>query len=141
MFARSLFRVRSLFVMLVAMIFAVAAYGFAASNTVEVSGAGDGAGVISGYSVTGIRYTLGSPDPSQITAVEFTLSTTSGAVIPANAHVQFGTYNAGPPATLTTPSAWFTCPPTEARGSTFKCTGITGVLVAPSTGLRVVAAQ
>jgi hypothetical protein len=50
------------------------AYASAASNTVSASKAGDGAGVISGYSVNTIHYNLNATNPGTIDSVTFTLN-------------------------------------------------------------------
>lgn len=65
---------RILFVLLIAMIFATAVYGFAAANTVPDSGAGDGAGEISGYTVSKIQYTLNEENPQILSQVMFAIS-------------------------------------------------------------------
>ena len=65
---------RILFVLLIAMIFATAVYGFAAANTVPDSGAGDGAGKISGYTVSKIQYTLNEDNPQLLSQVMFAIS-------------------------------------------------------------------
>ena len=65
---------RILFVLLIAMIFATAVYGFAAANTVPDSGAGDGAGKISGYTVSKIQYTLNKENPQLLSQVMFAIS-------------------------------------------------------------------
>lgn len=62
-----------LFVVLVATMLAVSAYAFAAANTVPTTKAGDGAGVISGYTVSNVGYTLNTSDPSVLDAVTLTL--------------------------------------------------------------------
>ena len=64
---------RTLGVGLAATILAAGAYAYTASNTVQLSRAGDGAGVISGYSVTAVQYTLDATDPTLIDKVGFTL--------------------------------------------------------------------
>jgi hypothetical protein len=57
-------------------VLALAAFGFAAANTVPESGAGDGSGDISGYTVSNIHYTLAGAD---IDIVSFDLVPTAGA--------------------------------------------------------------
>ncbi len=64
----------ALFVLLVGAI-----YGFAASNTVPASKAGDGEGGVSGYTVTNVKYNLGT-DPSTISSVEFDLDAAATTV-------------------------------------------------------------
>ena len=51
-------------------IVAAATLGFAASNTVDPSNAGDGSGAVSGYTVTNIHYTLGA-NPATTSQVSF----------------------------------------------------------------------
>jgi hypothetical protein len=51
----------------------VFASAFAAANTVPATKAGDGAGVISGYTVTNVKYTLNGTNPRNIDDVKFDL--------------------------------------------------------------------
>jgi hypothetical protein len=60
--------------LLAVMVLTMAVYGFAASNTVPASNAGDGSNTISGYTVSDIHYELNGTDPSLIDAVEFNIS-------------------------------------------------------------------
>lgn len=53
---------------------AITTIGFAATNTVPASNAGDGQAAISGYTVTNVHYTLDTTSPSNVTQVSFTLS-------------------------------------------------------------------
>ncbi len=70
-----MFRSSKLFVIVLAvLVFATAAYAFAASNTVPSSYAGEGSSAISGYTVTNLAYTLNAATSSNIDAVTFTLS-------------------------------------------------------------------
>jgi hypothetical protein len=46
---------------------------FTASNTVPESRAGDGARQVSGYTVSGVHYTLNASSPQNVDAVGFTL--------------------------------------------------------------------
>ena len=48
-------------------------YAFAAANTVPATKAGDGSGVISGYTITNVKYNLDGTTPSNIASVTFTL--------------------------------------------------------------------
>lgn len=63
-----------LFVLLAAIVVAVAAYAFAAANTVPDTMAGAGSGTISGYTVSAVVYNLNALDPTLLDSVEFTLS-------------------------------------------------------------------
>jgi hypothetical protein len=55
-------------------ILAVLTYGFANSNVVPASNAGDGTNTISGYTVTNVHYVLNSSNPSTVDQVSFTLA-------------------------------------------------------------------
>jgi len=66
---------RLVFAMLSLTIMAAAVYGFAAANTVPTSKAGDGAGVVSGYTVSSIHYNLNATNPRNIDSVTFNLDT------------------------------------------------------------------
>lgn len=105
-------------------VIATSAYGFAATNTVPGSRAGDGSGSISGYNVTNIRYTLGAANPGRITAVRFRLNGPATTV-----RIQVG-----PGAT------WYSCVNTTANR--WRCPTTPGVLtVASAANLRVVAVE
>lgn len=91
---------------------AVAAFGFTASNTVSTSTAGSGSGTISGYTVSGVKYTLDTTDPSKFASVKFDVegsdvSLTTAYSIDAKLDTAWSnscgtrTYAAGPPAKTT----------------------------------------
>jgi hypothetical protein len=101
----------------------VASYGFAASNTVPGTRAGDGSAAVSGFTTTNVHYNLDPINPQQLASVTFTIS----PAVPAGGTVRVST-NGG--ATWTAPCG---------TGSTITCT--TTATVASVTGLRVVAAQ
>lgn len=61
----------------IALILGVSAYGFAASNTVAETGAGDGANTISGYTITNVVYTQDTT--GNITNVAFNVAPSAGA--------------------------------------------------------------
>ncbi len=52
----------------VVIILAISTYAFAAANTVPATKAGDGSGVISGYTVSNVAYNLNAADPSSLQA-------------------------------------------------------------------------
>jgi hypothetical protein len=115
-------------VLLMVLVLMVAAYAFAASNTVPDSYAGDGEGAVSGYTVSSITYGLDATDPSTITSVTFTLDAAAGT---GKVHAQLAD------ATKAT-TAWSTgC---TASGMTWTCS-FTGFDVLDAYFLRVVAAQ
>jgi hypothetical protein len=70
-------------VLLLAVAVMAAAYGFAATNTVPDTRAGDGARNISGYTVCHVQYALDGSNPQNLSKVEFTLYDT-GATCPAS---------------------------------------------------------
>lgn len=64
---------RRLAVLALFAILAMSAFGFAASNTVPDHRAGYGDGVISGYDISDITYTLNGTDMNVVDEVSFTL--------------------------------------------------------------------
>jgi hypothetical protein len=67
-------------VLVAAAALALATYAFTAANTVPASKAGDGAGAITGYTVSNIEYQLDGADPSLVESVSFDLDDTAGTV-------------------------------------------------------------
>jgi hypothetical protein len=61
--------------LILVLVIATTTYAFAAANTVPTSKAGDGSGVISGYTVSVVHYNLNATNPSLIDSVTFTLDT------------------------------------------------------------------
>lgn len=102
---------------------ACAAYAFTASNTVPATQAGSGTGGISGYSASGISYTLDPTTPTNIDQVAFTISPANGTV-----KVQ-----------LAPSGSWYAC--ANAAGSVTCDTTSPQATVAAATSLTVVAAQ
>lgn len=96
-------------VSLVALGVAASAYAFTASNTVPASSAGIGSGTISGYTVSGVAYTLNASDPSRIAAVAFTLDAAAtqvqAKVVSSSATYQACTVSGGTNVTCTFPAA------------------------------------
>ena len=66
--------------MLLTILFAVAAYAFTATNTVPATRAGDGTGAITGYTVSGVAYTLDAANPANIASWAFDLDAASTSV-------------------------------------------------------------
>ena len=116
-----LLRPRTLIALMLVLILAAAIYGFAAANTVPASTAGDGSGVISGYTISGIAYTLNASNPGNIDTVTFTIAPTAAGT------VRIKLVNAG--------STWYNCTNTAGAVS---CT-TTGAPVTTADQLRVVA--
>lgn len=109
------------------------AYAFAATNVVPTSGAGDGAGAISGYTVSDIDYLLTdgtNTDPSTIDRVTFTLADTAdGITVGQPRDVQISLVNGG---------SFYSC---TATGWSVSCPVTGGVLVTAANELRVIAAE
>lgn len=112
--------------LMLVLILATAAFAFAAANVVPETGAGDGSGTISGYTVSNIHYNLNATNPANIDSVEFTLAPTAGAGAPASVQVQL---NGG--------GTWFSC---SLAVGTWTC-NLSGVTALNATNLRVVAAE
>jgi hypothetical protein len=121
------FYTRFLPVLVLVMILFAVGYAFADTNSVEESGAGDGQNAISGYTITGIRYTLNATTPTNIDSVQFNVAPTAGALAPTTVRVQ-----------LNGAGSWFAC--INSSGTTWTCS-LTGVTVVGATQLRIVAAQ
>lgn len=107
------------------LILAAAAFAFAAANVVPASGAGDGSGVISGYTVANIHYNLEAGNPVNIASVQFTLAPAA----PASTVVQVQMNGGG---------SWYSC---SESGGIWTCPLGAGFTVLSATNLRVVAAQ
>ena len=67
-------RPRTLVAVLLVLILSVAVYGFAAANVVPPTSAGDGFGLISGYTISNIHYALNNANPGNIETVTFTIA-------------------------------------------------------------------
>ena len=69
-------------------------YACAATNTVPGSTAGSGSGTISGYTVSGIAYTLNATTPTNLDQVAFTISPIAATTVKAQ---------------LAAAGTWYTC--------------------------------
>jgi hypothetical protein len=75
------FRSSKMFVVvLMVLVFATAAFAFAATNTVPASFAGEGASVTSGYTISNVAYNLNATTASNIDSVTFTLNAAASTV-------------------------------------------------------------
>jgi len=108
----------------VSLIFATAAFAFANTNTVPGSTAGSGSGAISGYTISAIAYTLDSTTPTNLDAVNFTISPTAASQVKIQ---------------LASGGSWYTC--TNSTGSVTCNTTSPQATVAAATNLTVVATQ
>jgi hypothetical protein len=103
-----------------------ASYALTAANTVPGTKAGDGSGAITGYSVSGVHYTLNATNPANVDQVDFTVDT--APVAGSTIKVQ-----------LVTGGSWYTC---SNVGTAVSCaTTAPQATVAPADNLRVVIAQ
>ena len=95
---------------LLLVILATAGFGFAASNNVQNSRAGDGYAEISGFNINSIDYDLVDTDPTTIDSVSFVVN--GGTVVPDDVHVKLvnsaTAYDPCTTSSLTMP-ATFTC--------------------------------
>ena len=125
-----IFRPRNIAVVVIVLFIAAITYAFAAANTVPESGAGDGSGTISGYTITNVTYDTmnGDTDPSTLDTVTFDIAPTGSASAPTEVSVKL----------VSSSTTWFSC--TNTSGTTWSCT-ITGVNTLAADELRVVAAQ
>ena len=119
------FRSSKMFVVvLMVLVFATAAFAFAASNTVPASYAGEGASVTSGYTVTNVAYNLNGTTPSNIDSVTFTLNASAATV----------------KVRLVTTGSYYSC--TNPSGNNWSCTTTSPqATVAAADEFRVVATQ
>jgi hypothetical protein len=110
---------------------ATATYAYTDTNTVPVSAAGNGSGVISGYTATNITYTLNATDPTLITKVTFGLTAPTGANAPASTNVKAKLVSTG--------TTYNSC--SLVSGTTWDCTLGSGVAVTAANSLTIIAAQ
>jgi hypothetical protein len=117
-------RVLKIFIVaILAFVFATVATAFAASNSVPGTSAGEGAGAVSGYTVTNVHYVLNATNASDIDSVTFTLNATATTV-----KIKL----------VAASSTYYDC--TNSSGNNWQCT-TTGATVAPADELRVIAAS
>jgi len=126
-----IFRPRVLLSIGLILILAVVAFGYAAANVVPESGAGDGTGTVSGYTITNIDYTLLTSDPTKVQLLTLDIAPTPPSLAGAATDVRI-TVDA---------STWIIC--AGPSGTTWTCTF--GVGTEPSVtailNLQVVAAE
>ena len=122
---KNVLRPRSFGMLIIALILAASIYGFANSNTVPASYAGDGQNTISGYTVSALSYDIyGDSDPTDIDGISFTLSAAAGQV--------YVSFDGG--------TSWEDCSP-GTPSSSISCTLGTPVSVLSATQLRIIAAD
>src|SRR5689334_4240930 len=111
------------------LVLACVAYGFAASNTVPGTNAGDGSATISGYTVSAVHYTLNAANPANVDGVSFTIA----PAVPAGGTVQVKLVAAG--------TTFKGCTVTAGTSVTCPSSGTLGVTALAADQLRVIAAQ
>lgn len=117
-------RRRTVVVALLALGLGAGAFAYAASNTVPGSNAGSGSGAISGYTVSGVAYTLNATTPTNLDQVAFTIAPTAATTVKAQ---------------LAAGGSWYSC--ANAAGSVTCNTTSPQATVAAATQLTVVATQ
>jgi hypothetical protein len=127
MFGSRIPRLRLLASMAMLLILSAAAYGFAAANTVPISGAGDGAGTITGYTVSAVKYNLNATTPADIDSVNFTLTPSGAAGVPTTVKAKL----------VSGSTTYSTC---TLAATTWTC-NVIGVTALAADELRVIAAQ
>ncbi|MDP8992174.1 MAG: hypothetical protein M3N31_03860 [Actinomycetota bacterium] len=103
-------------------------YAVTAANTVPASSAGDGSGVISGYTVSGVDYSLNAANPQSIDSVSFVLSSAPAA----GATVKVKLVSSG--------TSWYSCTMSGTPAVNASC-ATTGATVAEADQLTVVVAD
>jgi hypothetical protein len=115
-------RRRTILVLLAAAALSLFTFAFTAANVVPDTKAGDGAGDITGYTVTNVQYQLDTADASLIESVSFTLDDAASSVR-AKVNAASTTYT--------------TC--TNTGGNNWSCDFATDPTVLSADELRVIA--
>ena len=122
-------RSRILIAGVLAAVGATAAFGFANSNTVPATGAGDGHTAVSGYTVTAVTYTL-ETEPSLIDKYQFTLTPIGANPAPTVVKAKL----------VAAATTYTTC--TNSAGTTWVCDPAAGAQsVLSADDLRIIAVQ
>ena len=106
------------------------AFGYAAANVFPAeSGAGDGTGIVSGYTITNVDYTLLTSDPSKLELLTLDVAATDSAGVADDVRITVDG------------STWIIC--TGPSSNTWTCTFGAGSEpgVAAITSLQVVAVE
>ena len=108
-------------------------YAFTASNTVPVTTAGVGSGVVSGYAVANLHYTLNTTTPVNIDSLTFTISPAVPSTGSGKVSIATTLFSGGP--------NHYTCG-TDTTGANVTCATKSPQLTATNiTGVTVTAAQ
>lgn len=122
-----MFRFSKFLIMLLILIFASAAFAFAASNTVPATRAGEGYSTTAGYTISAVVYNLNATTPSNIDSVTFTLNAAASSV----------------KIRLVTTGSYYSCASTNAPANTAWSCNTTSpqATVAAADELRVIATE
>jgi archaellin len=101
---------------------AVAGYAFTASNTVPNASLGQGANVISGYTISGISYNQNAANPGNIDSVAFTIAPAAAGTVSIQ---------------LVSGGSWYSC--TNSSGSVSCTTTSPQATASAASSLNVVA--
>lgn len=120
---KNILRPRSFGMIVLILIIAATVYGFAASNTVPGSYAGDGENSVSGYNVTNLAYSIYTDsDPTDIDGLSFTLDANAGTV--------YVSFDGG--------TSWVDCSP-GAPSTSITCSGLAQSVLGATGPLRIIA--
>jgi len=122
---KNILRPRSVGMLVLVLILAAAVYGFANTNTVEATSAGDGATAISGYNIISVTYDIFTDGvPNDIDAISFDLQASVASVW----------------VSLDNGTTWVDCT-ASISGNTVAACGMSNFPVTGATMLRIVAAD
>jgi hypothetical protein len=113
-----------LFSAVLAVVLSIGGYAFTASNTVPNANLGQGANVISGYTVSSVAYNLNASTPSNVDSVSFTISPAAATSVKIQ---------------LAAAGSWYSC--TNTAGSVSCATTSPQATAVAATALNVVASQ
>jgi hypothetical protein len=105
-----------------AVVLSIGGYAFTASNTVPNASLGQGANVISGYTVSSVAYNLNASTPSNVDSVSFTISPAAATSVKIQ---------------LAAAGSWYSC--TNTSGSVSCATTSPQATASAASSLNVVA--
>lgn len=105
-------------------ILSVSGYAYTATNTVPNETLGQGANVISGYTVSAVAYNLNAANPANLDSVSFTIAPTTATSVKIQ---------------LAAAGTWYSC--TNTAGAVSCATTSPQATAAAATALNVVASQ
>ncbi len=87
MFKKKFNQPKTLALILILVVLAAIVYGYAASNSVPESGAGEGSGTISGYLISSIHYSLLNSDPTKVNMLSMQIAPDGNAGVPSQVRI------------------------------------------------------